>query len=64
MKNFKIHEELITPQEEKATRARGKSISPKTKKFVIKKLMRGENNRDKMFKGVKMTIEDFKTPLF
>lgn len=60
MKNIKIHEEIITPQKEKTITNQVKPISPKTKKYIIKKLMKGENRKDKMFRGVKLTLEQAK----
>lgn len=60
MKNIKIHEEIITPQKEKTITNQEKHISLKTKKYIIKKLMKGENKKDKMFKNVKLTLEDAK----
>jgi len=56
MKSIKIHEEIITPQKVKTTTNQAKYISPKQKKFIIKKLIRGENRKDKMFKGVKINL--------
>jgi hypothetical protein len=60
MTSIKIHGEIITPQKEKTITNQEKHISPKTKKYIIKKLMKGENREDKMFKNVKLTLEDAK----